>query len=233
MATVSTIIDRAIRLLGETGAGEYPTAQEYADALVALNDLLDDWRNERLMVNAIQDETVTMVAAQSSYTIGPGGDLSTTRPVRIEDAYVVSSTTSIEVRMIEEDEYDALPDKTSTSTWPRKALYRPTMPTGTLIVYPVPTAASALHIKTWTPIAAFAAITDTISLQPGYSKALAANLAIELAPEYETDPRQSVVKMAIDSKANIKRVNVRPIKGTSELARLVGPRRSNILTGTT
>lgn len=232
MATAATIIARSLRLLGQIPSGGTPSTEEYADGLTAVNAMLDSWRNDRLMCYARRDESLTMVVAQSSYSIGPSGDLSTTRPVRIDDAYVVYGTLSdANIRILSDEEWDAIPDKTATSTWPNRINYRATMPTGTLYAYPVPNAASVLHLLTWTPLTVFTAITDTVSLPPGWEEALASNLAINLAPEYETEPRPSVIKLATDSKAGIKRINGKPIKAYTELPYLVGgTRHANIET---
>lgn len=232
MTTVANICDRAARLLSQVNPGETMTTSEYSDALVSLNAMVDSWRNERLMCFAMRDETVTMVSAQTSYTIGPSGNLNTTRPVKIDDAYVVISNISYpDVKILTVEEWDAIPSKTATSNRPDRIYYQPSYPLGTLYVYPIPNAASDLHILTWTPLTAFAAVTDTVSLPPGWEEALATNLAIAISPEYKTQASAAVIKMAVDAKANIKRVNAPLMKAYTELQALVGGRhRSNIIT---
>jgi hypothetical protein len=230
LATAANIIERAMRLLGELASGATPSSDEYADGLTAVNAMLGSWNNERLMCYAIRDETVTMVSAQDSYTIGPAGDLVTTRPVEIADAYVVVSSISYPVRIMNESEYASIPDKTAAAAYPDHLYYEPDMSAGTIFVYPVPNAASALHILTRTPLTAFAATSDTVTLPPGWEEALATNLAVKWAPEFETVASQDVKDMARESKANIKRVNSRPLKAYTELPALVGGHRSNILT---
>jgi hypothetical protein len=224
------MIERAMRLLGQLESGGTPSTDEYADGLTAINAMLGSWNNERLMCYAIRDETVTMVSAQTSYTIGVGGDLVTTRPVEIADAYVVVSSISYPVRIMNESEYASIPDKTATAAYPDHIYYKPSMSTGTIYVYPVPNAASSLHILTRTPLAAFAATSDTVTLPPGWEEALATNLAVKWAPEFEVAASQDVREMAREAKANIKRINSRPMRAYTELPGLVGGHRSNILT---
>jgi len=232
VATLADRINRSLRLLGQVASGSTASTSEYADGLVAANGMIGSWRNEKLMVYSRQDESVTMVAAQSSYTIGPGGDLSTTRPVKIESAYVVVGTQSYpDIRIIEDDEYFAIPNKTATAEWPNRINYRPTNTTGTLYVHPVPSAASALHILTWVPVAAFAAITDTFALPPGWDDAFDYNLAVRLAGEYPGSLTQEVLEIARETKVALKRINVRPIKAYTELSALLNRPVSNILTG--
>ena len=232
MATLADRINRSLRLLGQLASGSTPSTSEYADALVAANGMIGSWRNEKLMVYSRQDESVTMVATQSSYTIGPGGNLNTTRPVKIESAYVVVGTQSYpDIRIIEDDEYFAIPNKTATAEWPNRINYRPTNTTGTLYVYPVPSAASALHILTWVPVATFAAITDTFALPPGWDDAFDYNLAVRLAGEYPGSLTQEVLQIARETKAALKSINIRPIKAYTELPALLNRPVSNILTG--
>jgi hypothetical protein len=231
MATFQTLSDRAMRLIVQIPSGSSGTSQETADNLIACNAMLDSWRNERLMCYALRDESITMVVSQTSYTVGSSGDLSTTRPVKILDAYIVYSNISYPVRILTPEEYDAVPDKTSTGSWPNAIVYYPTMTTGTVTVYPVPNAASYLHILTETPLTGFTAATDTVSLPPGWEEAIATNLAIAIAPEYETEANSTIRKMAAESKANIKRVNSRPSKAYTELPALLGARVGNIISG--
>jgi hypothetical protein len=63
-------------------------------------------------------------------------------------------------------------------------------------------------------IAAVAA-TDVLSLQPGYERMLRYNLAAEMFPEYMSVPSivgQDIMAKAQQSKANIKRINYKPMR---------------------
>lgn len=228
MATVQTLLNRAGRLLGVLESNSTMGSDESADALVALNALLDSWRNESLMCYATQDESLTLSASTASYTIGPGGTLSTTRPVAIEQAWILDSNVSYPVDLVTDEEYSAIPDKTTTSSWPYWANYRPSMSTATLYVYPVPNATRTLKLRTRIVVAAFSAATDAVTLPPGWEQALTTNLAIVLAPEYQVQASAEVVEMARTAKAGIKRINARPIRAYTELG-LMGPHNPNIL----
>lgn len=230
MATAGDLIDRSLRLLGQIGAGETASTDEAADGLEVINALLESWRNERLMAYAFEELTLTLANADSSYTIGSGGDVNTTRPVAIERAWIVDSNISYPVRIIDEKEYAAIPDKAATADWPDKLLYRPTMATGTIIVHHVPNATRTMKLLVRVPVTAFAATSTSVSLPPGWERALAYNLAVDWAPEFETEPSSAVVKMAQESKASIKQANYRPIRARTGLNSLVGYSTPNILT---
>lgn len=229
MSTYQDIVNRAGRLLSVVNSGESLTTTESNDALTALNAMFSSWNNERLMAYSMQEETIPMVANQSSYSIGPSGaDLVTTRPVEIEKAYILYSNISYPVRIMDEEAYALLPAKTTASTWPDHINYLPTMPNGTIRVYPVPNASSSLKIVTRVPLGAVA-LTDTVSLPPGWEEAAAANLALVIAPEYQVQPSQLVVSMAQTSKANIKRINSRPIMLGQELTLMFSHQRAHII----
>lgn len=230
MAAVSVRIDRALRLLGATGAGETPTDDERSDALISLNGMLDAWRNDRLMAYAMQDETLTLSASDGSYTIGPSGDLVTTRPVEIAEAYIVQGNITYPVMMVDEASWAGIVDKTQESDWPTHALYRPAMPNGTLLVYPEPNATRTMKLVTRVVAGPFAAVTTTVTLPPGWEAAIDFNLAIELAPEYEIEPSAAVVKRAKETLGGIKLANAKaqPRLVATELAEVFGGHTGNI-----
>ena len=59
-------------------------------------------------------------------------------------------------------------------------------------------------------------------LPPGYVDALSYNLAIRIAPEYEVTPSPTVAALAIETKANIKRLNSTPPQNSISDAMYLG-----------
>lgn len=229
MSAANDIINRACRLLLQLDSGNSVTGQEATDALTALNAMMDSWRNERLMVYSMQEETVPMVANRQTYTVGPSGtDLVTTRPVEIERAYILYQNISYPVRIIDEEFWALLPAKLTTSTWPDHIWPQMGMPNITLHCYPEPNASSSLIILTRVALTSFA-LTDTISLPPGWEDAMAFNLAVALAPEYNTEPSPTVVRKAGETKAAIKRANSRPVMLSQELSLMMSQPKAHII----
>lgn len=228
MATAQTIIDRSLRLIGAIASGESPTAQESTDALEALNAMIESWQTEKLNVYSMVDTAFTLVAADASYTVGPSGNFALTpRPAKIEEIFLRKSNIDYGIELVDKDRWFAIPDKTTTSDVPKFAYYEPTLPTGTLLLWPVPSAADSLHIVTWTVVSNLDSLSTTIALPQGYERALAYNLAVDIAPEYQAVISPSVASIAVDSLAAIKRANRRSMLTYTELGMMAG-RRSDI-----
>jgi hypothetical protein len=67
------IISGSLRSIGALESGETPEPASANDALVLLNDMLDSWSNEKLMVFCVQELIHELTANQYIYTVGPGG----------------------------------------------------------------------------------------------------------------------------------------------------------------
>jgi len=65
------IISRALKDIGALEAGETPTADAAADAFDMLNDLVDQWSNENMMVFNVTEIIFPVIAGQVQYSLGP------------------------------------------------------------------------------------------------------------------------------------------------------------------
>lgn len=230
MATVQTaLVDRAFRMIGQ---GRAATSTESADILVALNALVDVWKLEKLMVYAFQEESLTLTAGAATKTLGPSGSLTTTRPVAIERAWTVDSLgVSRPCDQMVESQYAAISLKTQQSDYPTQFLYRGTVPDATLVFYPVPNGTvTSMKLLTRVQISAFALV-DTLAVPPGYELALASNLAVHIAPDFETVASDDVKAIARMTKMAIKANNTKPIPAESEMNQMFsGMSRYNVNT---
>lgn len=247
MSVARDIIGRAHRLLGIVQSGDALPEADYQDGLIALNAMISSWQTERLMVYALIDTAFTLVNGTASYTVGPAGNFALTpRPQKLENVFVRNASIDYPVELVESDKWFSIPDKTSESDIPIYAYYDTTLATGTLLLWPVPNAAYSLHIVTWTTISTLATLSTAIALPQGYERALAYNLAVEIAPEVartvivsplSASPRidreasATVKAIAVESKAAIKRANQRPMLAQTELGYLLKGQRSNVFSG--
>ena len=65
------IISRALKDIGALEAGETPTPDAAQDAFDMLNDMIDQWSNENMMVFNVTEIIFPVVPGQVQYTIGP------------------------------------------------------------------------------------------------------------------------------------------------------------------
>lgn len=234
MSTVSDLIKGSLRLLGAIAQGETPSSNASADGLSVLNEMLDSWSNEGLILFDRTIETFSLVASTASYTIGTGATFNTARPIRLIQANAKQSGDNSEfpIRILNSDEYSRIIDKTIQSNLPLSIYYNDTFPTGTIYVWPVPSAAASLILYSDKPLSNFSLIADTVSLPPGYKEAMRYNLAVRLAPEYGRPISQDIAMIASESKAAIMRTNNEPVYMQSDVFGLVGDEKQfNIYTG--
>src|SRR5690349_24291155 len=85
MSSALDIINQATMLTGMRASGEVLDADLAKDCLTILNQLIDSWALEKLIVYTTTRVVVPLVVSQQTYTIGPGGAINTVRPVRIDD----------------------------------------------------------------------------------------------------------------------------------------------------
>jgi hypothetical protein len=72
------IISRALKDIGALEAGETPAPADAQDAFDMLNDMVDQWSNEQMMVFYKTEIIFTLTAGQTQYTIGAGGQINGT-----------------------------------------------------------------------------------------------------------------------------------------------------------
>ena len=213
MATAQTLINSALRKLGVLASGETPDANTSTDALDTLNRMLEGWRLEGLMAYAITTLETAWASGLAYKTIGPSATINTTRPVRIDTAVWVDSGGNVyDMDVITPDEWLHC-DPANLSGIPQGVYYDSTHPQATIRLWPVPDLAGTLKTQVRTPVTAYA-LSDTVSLPPGYERAMVYGLALEIAPEHGMEPPQSIVALASDAKADIKRNNIKmPVLG--------------------
>ena len=71
MAVPYDIVSRALKDIGALEAGETPTPDAALDAFEMLNDIIDQWSNENMMVFNVTEIICPVIAGQTQYTIGP------------------------------------------------------------------------------------------------------------------------------------------------------------------
>lgn len=232
MGTVAEIIRRAFQVNGVLAASETPTAADEVDALSTLNDMLDSWAGERLVLFATLRSTHTLTPSLAPHTIGTAGTFNTTRPVRIDRASIIKTATpgsETPLQILSDAEWQATSDKTGTGT-PTALWTEDAYPLMKLYFNPIPSAADTLVLYSWLQLGRFASAAATFDFPPGYARAIRYNLAKELAPEYGVQLSAEAMDIANESKATLKRQHQKPSYLRSDPA-VLGPGGFNLYSG--
>ena len=213
MATVSVLdlISASLRLINVLGVGDALDADTASNALYALNDMVDGWNIEPLMIYTISSTTFNLVAGKRDYAMGPTAvapDFTAPRPVRIQAAGLLISGVEYPLDIIGDDEWERIGLKNLGSSIPKALYSRGDWPNTTLSVWPVPSSSYQIVIYSYQNIPGFTNINATVSLPPGYSEALRYNLAVRLAVELQVPINSAISEMANSTKAKVKRSNV-------------------------
>lgn len=218
MTVASDLITDALQKIGVYAAGEPLSAADSALGLRLLNRMLDSWSNESLTCYAILEQSHALTVNQYQYTIGTGGNFNMTRPIRIigspGSVYLLDTNGNrYNLEVVPRDKWNLIGNITQvTSNIPNTLFYDPQFPLGVINVYPIPNIAWTLYWDSYQQFTDFAAIGTTVSLPPGYEKAIVDNLAVEYWPYWKADQAQvnpTILRDATISKGNVKRVNIR------------------------
>ena len=205
MATALNIIERALLDLTVLGENESASARQASDGLVYLNDLIQSLDNEGLTIYATTTDSFTLTGA-ASYTFGTGGTFNSARPLTVESAYMtISGNDYSPITIINQDQYNAIVDKTSTGSVPTCIFVSYEYPLAKVYVYPVPSSGT-LNVVTTKPLTEPATSATSLSMPSGYERMLRLNLAVEMMAQYSAT-NQLIMQMAQKAKSDIKRLN--------------------------
>ena len=229
--TARDIITATLRSIRVLGVGDPLPAEDANDALDRLNDWLDSLALERLTMYYVARTTKMLGSNQQSYTVGLGGDIGIVRPTHIEAAnciWDVRESTPFEhpLDVWTDQRWQGCRQKTLVTNYPQAIYYDFNWREGLakLYVWPIPTDCGMSQIVIYTPIALreFPTLDDTFSFPPGYRRFIRTNFAAEIASEYGKQLTADQVAAARQSKAQIKRGNVRPVEARVDPALIHG-----------
>lgn len=175
-----------------------------------MNQMIDSWNTERLMVYNTIDQMFTWPAGFIERTLGPTGDFVGLRPVLLDDSTYYrdpGTNVSFGIKFINQQQYDGIAVKTVTSTYPQVMWINMEFPNIAMTVYPKPTRDLEWHFISVQELAQPATLATDIYMPPGYLRAFKYNLACEIAPEFGVEPSPTVSRIAMTSKRNLKRIN--------------------------
>ena len=174
--TVGNLVISSFQDIGALKMNEAPTPAEINDGIRDLNMLLGSLSTEALMVLGPIMESFPLIVGQVSYTIGIGGNFNTSKPSRIDEAFIQDSLSNrYPVAITEKSIYDTYEDALISSGRPDEIVYDPgptqqSVQLGIIYVYPITDTSGTytLYIGEQKPFIEFAAATDIVSFHPAY-----------------------------------------------------------------
>jgi hypothetical protein len=191
--TCTQLAYQALRDLSCLRPGQTTSTDVLNDILVQAQQMIDSWLLEPLLVPFIRLDDYALTINQQSYTIGPGGNLNTTRPTQIETAALILNNVTPNVRLtlevINVQSREMIPVDAISNSVPRRLYYDKAYNAsglGNIFIWPGPLLAYLLELGTWQQIQNFADLTTVYNFPPGYSKLLRKGLAKTIAPSMRT-----------------------------------------------
>lgn len=212
--TALDLIKSSLRLCGVLATRENPSANEAQDALMILNQMIDSWNSESLMIYTIQRNVFDIVSGQQTYTLGNGGNFDMARPAKIQSYTIISLQNPSQPLELPLDVYTDVawanvPVKNVPSSLPTAVYDDGSFPFRNLSYWAVPNVGSLqAGIYSWQAINRFLDLSTAYSFPPAYLKALRYSLAVDLCQEFlGKDPAPSIIQQANESRAKIKSLN--------------------------
>lgn len=247
---VQDLISFSLRVAGVLGVGQSALPQDTADATTALVNMLKQWRQKRWLVFRLDNVTFPLTVGKGNYTVGPqywppGTTTANTpdvivsgnyRPAGIESWYLRqvwggapgSFPIDFPVRkMRSRQEFDAIALKGLLS-WPGAFYYDPTIPNGTLMIWPIPMqvffefyAAFQQAIDIGPEAGAATELDDYLPAET--EEAIIYNLALRLMINYRLPMDQGIVAAAKQGVNTLRQANtqISPLQMPMALQRAV------------
>lgn len=224
--TVRETLNAVLRKINAIQPGEVPTDDDLSISLESLEQLVDSWSNDKLLIYTMNPYYFVATPGKQIYTLGPGGDWNTERPMQIQQAYVrynaqvgsgdppvisfPSNTADLPIAIANDSQWASIPVKQLQTVFPTILYDDGNYPLRNIYLYPIPNTTQVIALWLWQPLDNFTNLDDPIEFPPGYERALIYNMACELAPEFGKSVPEDVLETAMDSKMALAAVNSDP-----------------------
>ena len=179
----------ALREIGVLDPTEAGSAELLDDAIAVGTDLIDEWRNNKLLISGVTRNVYGLTSGTQSYTIGSGGTFNQDWPQsivywsRIPDDDATDPVEQPMGRPLTYDQWQQVRVKTLDGKYPNKMYYdrRYSAGLGNCLFHPIPDN-NDVDIVLYTYVPAITTLVSGTSydLRPGMAMAIKTNLAVEL-----------------------------------------------------
>lgn len=214
------------------------------------NRLCDLWRMDGFNLTHIARMLFPVVANQMTYTIGPGGNWDTDRPVRIERASIILIDQTLQpeypLTPLTVEQYQTWIVKKQLTQFPWTFYYDKAYSggLGNVVLLYGPTQANEVALYLEQPLGKIAVAVGnppnyaavTMEIPDGYEEPLSTNVALRALgrmpskSSLDAEARMELKERAAEGQLLLKQMNNRPLQRTTDLG-YTGTRRSQILLG--
>lgn len=211
MSIAHDMVSSALRKVGVLASGETAQGEEADETLEIMNDILEQWSLEDLMIYCSTVLTLPLTAGINNYTVGPTGDLVAVRPIEILQANLrTADLLDLPISILDFENYQGILQKATDGTLPQYLAYQPTAPDGTLYLWQSPSSGLSVRMTVAYQFLQVADLSTDVVLPIGYKKAIQDALTVELCIKNgRTAMLAEVKESAAISKMNIKRKNAK------------------------
>ena len=211
--TRDQVIVAALRKLGvvePSDTGSSLDANLIANHAQTLNLMVKQWATDGIKLWTVVEQTLPLVASQTSYTIGPSGcDLTADKPMKLVQAWIRNTSVSpyidTPLQILSQQEYNILGSKFSTGV-ANTVYLNPGVTSSTAYVYLTPDSGTAtnytMHMVVQVQIQDISSASSVPDFPNEWMNALVWGLADELAIEYSVPANH---RQEIMAKANLYR----------------------------
>jgi len=183
MTTINTLIQDALIDLGKLSPSENIEPADLAHGVRVANRLIGKFATRKLLIPYTTSENFSG-SGVAYYTMGTAGTASSTRAVRIIDAYInEAATAGYPIKIIGQREYNQIYNKALTGR-PGYLFYDNLYPIGYIWLYPVPDASHTIYIESIKYLHDTLSVGSTVTLSKEYEEFLVLALRNRLAGSF-------------------------------------------------
>jgi hypothetical protein len=214
------LISSSARLAGILASGETLSGNETSDALLILQQMMDEWQADGLKIFCENINTFPFVLGQQTYTLGTGGNFSMPRPEKISrmGCQILSNPTQpseVPITMLDVDGWANVRVKNIAGSYPLFCYpdYQFNVTAGNatmnLNFWVIPGLACNCVIYSWQPLSTWPDLSTTnLTFPAAYIQAIKYNLAVLLANEFQAPQNPGVMLIANNSLQSLKEINL-------------------------
>jgi hypothetical protein len=168
-------VNQILTLLAVLQPGETPNTSESNDALIVINNVIDNWAIQRLQNVGMSQTSISLTNATQSYTLSP------VPPAIVACTFIDSNGATFPLKQLNAEEWDQIVDRNITANIVKGFFFDRI---SALWLTPAPKSGTVVYSSWPTTTAQFSSLGGSNTLANGYQRALIAAAALELAPQY-------------------------------------------------